>query len=129
MNKKGDRTQKTGDSTKTIVKGVSPSVRQSVRKLQMVTRAITGLRPQHALDVLGAMPKSAAGSMQKTIRQAIANATKNRGFSEQAIGNMNIELMEGPTMKRFRFGGRGRIKPVLKRTSRIVVKLVVKEGA
>lgn len=112
-------------SSAATITAISPLVRQSVRKLRLVSRAIRHLTPQKAMDVLSMMPQAAASPIRQTIRQAVANATNNSGFAEQAFDGMRIELREGPTMKRSRIGGRGRVKPILKRTSRVVVKLFV----
>lgn len=107
---------------------MSPIVRQSVRKVNLVVKTIKRLSPAEALTVLSFMPKKAAGAVAKTITQAMANATNNLKLPEQQLRQMEIQVQEGPTMKRFRIGGRGRVKPVLKRTSRITVRLGAQGG-
>ncbi len=66
----------------------------------------------------------AAGELIKTIKQAAANAKNNLKLAEETLKIKTIEVNEGPTIKRVRFGSRGRIKPVLKRTSRIKVTIM-----
>lgn len=102
---------------------MSPLVRQSVRKVQLVARAVSRLRPQEALAALAFLPKQAAEPVKRTIAQAVANATNNLKLPERSLKRMEIQVQEGPTMKRFRIGGRGRVKPVLKRTSRVMIRL------
>lgn len=108
------------------VQAESSTIRQSARKLQLVTRSLKGLSAAGAIEVLPYIVKTAADPIRKTIVQAMANASKTFKIPENNIGKMKIEVMQGPTMKRFRVGGRGRVKPVLKRTSRIIVRLAVK---
>ena len=111
-----------------VVRAESSVIRQSVRKMQLVTRAISGMTPATAVEVLRFMDKKAAGEIGKTIRQAIANATNNLKIAESSFVRLLVELQEGPTMKRWRMGSRGRTKPILKRTGKIIVKLFVKKG-
>jgi len=111
-----------------VVRAESSVIRQSVRKMQLVTRAISGMTPAAAVEVLRFMDKKAAGEIGKTIRQAMANATNNLKIAESSFVRLLVELQEGPTMKRWRMGSRGRTKPILKRTGKIIVKLFVKKG-
>ncbi|MBI5356493.1 50S ribosomal protein L22 [Candidatus Collierbacteria bacterium] len=111
-----------------VVRAESSIARQSVRKMQLVSRAISGMTPAAAVEVLKFMNKKAAEPIGKTIRQAIANATNNLKIAESSFGRLLVELQEGPTMKRWRMGSRGRTKPILKRTGKIIVKLFIKKG-
>lgn len=111
-----------------VVRAESSVIGQSVRKMQLVTRAISGMTPAAAVEVLRFMDKKAAGEIGKTIRQAMANATNNLKIAESSFVRLLVELQEGPTMKRWRMGSRGRTKPILKRTGKIIVKLFVKKG-
>lgn len=125
-----NRKQKTEnkESMPLVVRAESSVIGQSVRKMQLVTRAISGMTPAAAVDILRFMDKKAAGEIGKTIRQAMANATNNLKIAESSFVKLLVELQEGPTMKRWRMGSRGRTKPILKRTGKIIVKLFVKKG-
>lgn len=112
----------------TVAVAVSAVIRQSVRKVNLVVKTIKRLSPAEALTALSFMPERAAAAVKKTIVQAVANATNSLKLSEQQLRQMEIQVQEGPTMKRFRIGGRGRVKPVLKRTSRITVRLGAQGG-
>lgn len=116
------------ESMPLVVRAESSVIGQSVRKMQLVTRAISGMTPAAAVEILQFMDKKAAGEIAKTIQQVIANATNNLKIAENSFGRLLVELQEGPTMKRWRMGSRGRTKPILKRTGKIVVKLFVKKG-
>lgn len=126
MNKKHEITSKQPEIL--VVRAESSVIGQSVRKMQLVTRAISGMTPAAAVDILRFMDKKAAGEIGKTIRQAMANATNNLKIAESSFVKLLVELQEGPTMKRWRMGSRGRTKPILKRTGKIIVKLFVKKG-
>ena len=126
MNKKQETENRNQEEI--VVRAESSVIRQSVRKMQLVTRAISGMTPAAAVEVLRFMDKKAAGEIGKTIRQAIANATNNLKIAESSFVRLLVELQEGPTMKRWRMGSRGRTKPILKRTGKIIVKLFVKKG-
>ena len=128
-NKKSRKEEsRSGGQEEIVVRAESSVIRQSVRKMQLVTRAISGMTPVAAVEVLRFMDKKAAGEIGKTIRQAIANATNNLKITESSFVRLLVELQEGPTMKRWRMGSRGRTKPILKRTGKIIVKLFVKKG-
>lgn len=111
------------------VRAESPLVRQSPRKIRYLVKAIKKIAdPEAAILQLSFVPRRAAQALQKTIRQAIANATNNLNLSPQSLQIDTIAVNSGPTIKRSRFGGRGRVKPILKRTSRITVILKTKGG-
>jgi large subunit ribosomal protein L22 len=107
------------------VRAESAIVRRSARKVRLAAAAIRGInRPGEAISVLEMVVNQAAGELIKTLKQAAANAKNNFNLAEETLKIKTIEVNEGPTMKRARFGSRGRIKPILKRTSRIKVTLL-----
>ena len=104
---------------------ISPVVRQSARKVRLAAAAIRGVKlPNEAISMLEMVLNKAAEELAKTIKQAVANAKNNLKLAEETLRIKTIEVNEGPTMKRVRFGSRGKIKPILKRTSRIKVTLL-----
>ncbi len=114
--------------TLTTITAMSPSIRQSARKVRLVVDAINAMNPRDAIQTLEFVRKRAADPVRQTIAQALANVTKNMNLTDQAIKKMHLEVFDMQIMKRFRIGGRGRIKPVLKRSSRIIVKLFIEKG-
>lgn len=103
----------------------SAVTRQSARKVRLAAAAIRGVElPSEAISTLEMVLNRAAGELIKTIKQAVANARNNLKLAEETLRIKTIEVNGGPTIKRIRFGSRGKIKPVLKRTSRIKVTLI-----
>lgn len=108
-----------------LVTAESPVMRQSARKVRLAAAAIRGLTlPGEAISQLEMVVNRAAEVLIKTIKQAAANARNNLKLAEETLRIKTIEVNGGPTLKRVRFGSRGKIKPVLKRTSRIKVVLI-----
>ena len=66
-----------------------------------------------------------AQSIAKAVKSAAANAENNYEMTPSGLKITNILVDEGRTMKRFGAGPRGRVKPILKRSSHITV--IVKE--
>lgn len=100
----------------------SPVLRQSARKVRLAAAAVRGVKlPSEAISTLAMVLNRAAAELIKTIKQAVSNAKNNLKLAEETLRIKTIEVNGGPTLKRVRFGSRGRIKPILKRTSRIKV--------
>ncbi len=103
-------------------------IRMSAQKLRLVVKAIKKLNPLESLDYLKFLNKQAARPLALTIKQAIANAANNKKLDKKNLKFVNIEIMEGPTYKRWQPVSRGRAHPILKRTSHIKVVLEAKDG-
>ena len=80
-----------------------------------------------ALDMLKFVPNKAAKPVYKVVRSAMINAEENFGVSRAGLYVHTIFADEGRTLKRGRFGGRGRYKPRLKRYSHVTVVLRERE--
>lgn len=85
-------------------------IRMSPRKLRLVVNMVKHMTPSRAVEVLPFMNKRAALPLQKVIKTAIANA-KVKGAEEQSLVFAEIQIGEGPRLKRYRAGSRGRYKP------------------
>lgn len=103
-------------------------IRITPRKLRLVADAVRGKELSEINEFLTTLNKSGARVINETIRQAVANAVNNMGFSEQQLSLKALLVNEGPTYKRFRAGSRGRAKPILKRSSHVSVTLDVAEA-
>ena len=90
-------------------------------KARRVINLVRGKDAVEALDILRFMPHSAARPVYKLIASAIANAEENFGLNREDLYIYRIFADEGPTRKWRRFGARGRFKPLLKRSSHIIV--------
>lgn len=122
-------TKKTKSLPETVTVSATSSIgRQSARKVRLVADAVRGIEtPAEALLRLSFVEKRAAAILKKTISQAVANAVSNFKLPEHLLVIRTIQVNQGPTMKRHRFGGRGGVKPILKRTSRVTVTLAGKK--
>ncbi|TET49749.1 MAG: 50S ribosomal protein L22 [Anaerolineales bacterium] len=98
------------------------------RKVRRVVDRIRGLKADEALELLHVLPHAAALPVAKLIRSAIANAEENFGMSRDGLYVAKIAADDGPGVMpgkgwRRRFGGRGRSRPIRKRSSHLTVVL------
>jgi large subunit ribosomal protein L22 len=92
------------------------------RKVRRVIDQVRGLNADKALEMLHFMPHAAARPVAKLIRSAIANAEENFGIPRDDLYVARIAADDGPGVMpgkgwRRRFGGRGRWRPVRKRSA------------
>ena len=92
------------------------------RKVRRVIDVVRGLDAGEALELLRLTPHEAARPVAKLIRSAIANAEENLGISRDELYVAYIVADDGPGVMpgkgwRRRFGGRGRWRPIRKRSS------------
>ncbi len=99
----------------------------SPRKLRLVCDQVRGLDAQEALIVLEYMPQKGAALVSKTLNSAMANAVNNFDLNADELYVSQIFAGDGPTLKRFKAGARGRFKPRLKRTSHLWVYVAERE--
>ena len=102
------------------------------RKVRRVIDQVRGLDAEEALEMLHFLPHAAAHPVAKLIRSAIANAEENFGIPRDELFIAHITADDGPGVMpgkgwRRRFGGRGRWRPIRKRSSHIT--LVLEEEA
>ncbi|MCG2686285.1 50S ribosomal protein L22 [Candidatus Parcubacteria bacterium] len=99
-------------------------IRMSPRKVGLVVDLVRGLSVVEARRRLRFSAKRAAGPVLKVLESAVANA-KQTSLKEESLVVAHATADPGPTLKRGRPGPRGRLKPILKRTSHITIKLAV----
>ncbi len=100
--------------------------RISAQKARLVADQIRGQRVEQALNDLTFSTKKGAEMIKKILESAIANAEHNEGADVDDLRVAEIQVDEGPTMKRIRARAKGRSSRILKRTSHIT--LTVSEG-
>ena len=105
------------------VRAVSKYIMGSPIKMRRVVNAVRGMRAQQALDVLALLPHRAAKPVSKTIKSAVANAEENHALDAEDMVIAEIKVDEGPRLRRYRAGARGRYKPIKKQLSHITVVL------
>jgi large subunit ribosomal protein L22 len=101
-------------------------IRMSPKKLRVVVNAIKNMNPNQAVETLPCVNKAAALPLQKTIKSALANA-RMQGAKVEDLIFKEIQIGEGPRLKRGIAAPRGRYHPILKRMSHIRVVLTTKE--
>ena len=91
------------------------------RKARLVTRIIQGKSVADASDILNNMNKKSARLINKVLISATANAENNLGLDKTKLYVKEAYVNEGQTMKRMKFGSRGHVDPIKKRTSHITI--------
>ena len=95
--------------------GISPL------KLRLIAKGLEGKKAEEALALLKLHPTPAAKAVAKVIKSASANAENNFQMSPADLRVAKILVDEGPRLKRFRAQARGRVNPILRRSSHITV--------
>ena len=106
-------------------KAVAKSVRIAPRKARLVIDLIRGKSVIEADKILKNINKESARISRKVLVSAVANAENNMGLKKENLYVKEAIVNEGQTMKRMKFGSRGHVDPIKKRTSHI--KIVVSE--
>lgn len=96
-------------------------IRGSPRKVRLIADLVRGKSVEDALAMLSIMPQRAAKQVRKAVKAASANAENNHDMVASELRIARIFANEGPTLKRFRPRARGRVSPLLKRSSHITV--------
>ena len=109
------------------MQAIQKYIRTSPRKLRLVADAVRKLSPEQALLHLKFTGKAAAEPMYKAIKQAVSNAKDQSGLAASQLAFKTIDVMEGPTYKRFQAVSRGMAHSIMKRTSHI--RIVLKEAS
>lgn len=101
-------------------------LRLSPRKVRPVADVIRKLTPKRALEVLPFVKKRGSEYVVKVIKNAVASAAE-KGIDIENLTFYEIQIGEGPRLKRGRPVSRGRWHPIKKRMCHIRVVLESKE--
>lgn len=110
------------------MKAIAKHVRISPKKANLVAGLVRRKNAVEALDILKFTPKKAAKILYKVLHSAIANAENNFKQKKDALIIKEIVVNEGRTLKRSVPISRGRVHPILKRTTHITVTVGLLEG-
>jgi large subunit ribosomal protein L22 len=103
----------------------------SPRKMRLVVDVVRGMSAEQALDTLRFMPQRAAEPVYKLIQSAVANAEENYGLELEELQVSRIHADDGPRRRKApyggRFAGRGRFRPIMRRSSHLTVVLAERE--
>jgi large subunit ribosomal protein L22 len=109
------------------VKAVARHIPIAAQKVRLVCNAVRGKEAKMALDMLRYMPQGAAGVVYKLVESAVANAEQNFGLEIDELYVSRIYADKGPQHRKAphggRFAGRGRFRPIVRRSSHITVVL------
>ena len=99
------------------------NARVSPQKCRLVADQIRGLGVAKAIDLLTFSEKKSAKLIKKVLESAIANAEHNNGADVDELRISNIQVNEGPSLKRIKARAKGRANRILKRTCHITIKV------
>ena len=102
-------------------RAIAKTVRIAPRKARLVIDLIRNKDVKEADKILANLNKESARLIRKVLTSACANAENNLGLDKNNLYVKEAYINEGVTMKRMRFGSRGRVDPIRKRTSHITV--------
>ena len=105
------------------VRATAKGLRGSARKVHRVLYAVRGKNVGDALGILRFLPSPTARQVAKVVKSAAANAENNYEMAPSELTIVEILANEGHTFKRYRAQARGRVSPILKRSTHIVVSL------
>lgn len=109
------------------VKAVAKSVRISPSKVKLVVDMVRGKKVEEALQILKFVPTPAARAVSKVIKSAAANAENNYEMTPFDLKITDILADPGPMLKRYKPQARGRVNPILRRSTHITVYVAEEE--
>jgi len=98
-------------------------LRVAPRKVRLVADQVRGMPIPDAISVLSFSTRGPAVEVQKLLKSAAANAENNHDLDAEDLLISEIQVDDGPTLKRWRPRARGRATPIEKRTSHLTVAL------
>ena len=110
------------------VRAVAKDTGVSPRKVRLVVDMIRGKKVEEALTILKFASTPSARVVAKAVKSAAANAESNFEMSPSDLKIVSIFADEARTLKRHRPRARGRVSPILKRSSHITVIVAEQEG-
>jgi len=110
------------------VRAVAKDTGVSPRKVRRLVDMVRGKKVDEALTLLRFAPTPTARVVAKVVKSAAANAENNLQMSPSDLRIVSIFVDNARTMKRFRPRSRGRVSPILKRSSHITVTVAEQES-
>ena len=102
-------------------RAIAKGVRIPPRKARLVIDLVRGKDVVEADKILNNINKEAARLIRKVLTSAVANAENNLGLDKTKLYVKEAYVNEGQTLKRMKFGSRGHVDPIKKRTSHITI--------
>lgn len=98
-------------------------VRMTPRKVRVVANQVRGKDVQKAIDYLTFCKRRPARPLLKLIKSAVSNADRKGGMDVDNLFISELLVDKGQTMKRWLPRARGMATQILKRSSRIKIRL------
>lgn len=95
----------------------------SPKKLRFLLPKTKKLLAIEALDYLLYMPKKGAKILRKAIQSALESTKSSLKIDDRQLKFKTLAVDEGIKLKRFRAGGRGTVKPIVRRFSHLTIVL------
>jgi large subunit ribosomal protein L22 len=105
------------------VRAVAKSLGTSHKRLKPIIDLVRGQRVKSALDTLSLLPSPWAKTISKVVASAAANAENNMAMNRDNLRITRISADNAKSLKRFRPRARGRIGPIIKRSSHVIVEV------
>ena len=102
-------------------------IRISPKKVRLIAGLVRNMDVKKAEIHLRISTKQAAGPFLKLLNSAASNASHNFNIEKDNLFISEIQVNEGPTLKRWRARAMGRSAPIMKRTSHIDLVLETKK--
>lgn len=102
-------------------RAIAKNVKIAPRKARLVIDLVRGKDVIEAVIILSNLNKEAARLIRKVLTSAVANAENNLGLDKENLFVSEAYINEGITLKRMKFGSRGHVDPIKKRTSHITI--------
>ena len=103
------------------VRAVAKDTGVSARKARLLVDMVRGKKVDEALTMLRFVPSPTARVVAKVIKSAAANAESTFQMPPSDLKIVGIFADQARTLKRYRPRARGRMSPILKRSSHITV--------
>ena len=110
------------------VRAVAKDTGISASKVRLMVNMVRGKKVDEALSLLRFTPSPSAQVVAKVIKSAAANAVNGFQMSPSDLKIVSIFTGGGRSLKRYRPKSRGRVGPVLKRSSHITVIVAEQES-
>jgi large subunit ribosomal protein L22 len=110
------------------VVAIAKSIPMSAEKLGLVVEAVRGKQVDQALAILRFSQTTAARQVARVVESAMANAENNYQLIPSEMRIVSIFANQGRSMRRFKARARGRVSPIIKRSSHVTVILGTEES-
>ena len=110
------------------IQAIAKDTGMSPRKVRLLVDMVRGKKVEEALTILKFTPTPMARVVAKVVKSAVANAENNFQMSPSDLRIVKIFADEARTLKRHRPRSRGRVSPILRRSSHITVVVAEQEG-